>query len=114
MSSMQTTMRELNQNDVLILGVGLWSDLVWNRDAVSYRVVEGWVGLLDNGMPFIVILLLRIAEQSPKDKKIPENLFRGRKDAEKKVERSFCARKSRRKIFLLCLSAERKERLFAL
>jgi len=30
-SSMQTTMRELNQNDVLILGVGLWSDLDWKN-----------------------------------------------------------------------------------
>ena len=41
------------------------------------------------------------------DKKIPENLFRGRKDAEKTVERSFCARKSRRKIFLPGLLGEK-------
>ena len=51
----------------------------------------------------------QIAEQSPErhDKKIPEDLFRGRKDAENTVEISFCARKSRRKIFLPGLSAEK-------
>ena len=41
------------------------------------------------------------------DEKIPENLFRGRKDAQKTVKRSFCARKSRRKIFLPGLSGEK-------
>ena len=44
----------------------------------------------------------------PKDNKtIPESLFRGRKEAEKTVEVSFGARKTRRNIFLLDLSAEK-------
>ena len=64
------------------------------RSAVLMAVVQGlaWYCGLQNNRP-------------KDDKKIPENLFRGRKGAEKTVESSFCARKTRRKIFLLGLSA---------
>ena len=45
--------------------------------------------------------------RSKDDKNIPEKQFTGRKDPEKTVERSFCARKSRGTITLPGLSGEK-------
>ena len=72
--------------------------------------------ILSNGHSFthvcfsikLISIYCGLQNNRPKDdEKIPEDLFRGRKDAEKTVERSFCARKSRRKIFLPGLSGEK-------